>query len=301
MHRFLVLAPLTPIAFAAEPAWIPTRFFGSVPPSSVVAGRAVDSAGNTVVAGSTARAQLAVDGFIGRYPREGQDQFFYLTLKDSKVAAVVTDDSGNLYATGSTTSTYATTAAGGTGFAIDAENNAFTVSGSYDPTRVPITANAIQKEVVFRICGGTRDFPLPSSHQNVTKINPTGSRWAIRSGDRLGGYCIRQRRGSGGGRGRWREGTRSCGPPRWIGRPRYLAGGREGTPARQPASDRHHRDSVERQWTGGARVRSSHLAAAAARSAYQARNTNRSAHTDRTPANEPRREPVRAGSSGARI
>ena len=121
---------------------------------------------------------------------------------------MVTDDSGNTYATGATTSTYATTAAGGTGIAVDAENNAFTVSGSYDPTRVPITGNAIQKSVVFRICGGTRDFPLPCSHQNVTKIDPTGSRWAIRSRDRLGGSCIRQRRGSSGGRGRWCDSLR---------------------------------------------------------------------------------------------
>lgn len=257
MHRFLVLAALAPIAFAAAPAWIPARFFGSVPPFSVVTAVAVDSAGNTVITGSTARSQFSSYGFIGRYPRDGQDQFFYLSLQDSSVAAVVTDDAGNLYATGSTISNsfpttpgawqttrgaqasnfilkvdrdgklaystlfgtaeniqnapsaiainrageafvtggangsggfvvrlsaqgdrmiYATGLAGGSGIAIDGDNNAFVAGSAYDSTQVPITANAIQKEVTFNICTSTRAFVFPCTHQSVAKIDPTGTK-----------------------------------------------------------------------------------------------------------------------------
>ena len=71
---------------------------------------------------------------------------------------------------------YAATGVGGTGIAVDAEDNAYTVNGSYDVAQIPITDNAIQKTVPFRICSGTRAFGFPCSHQNVTKVNATGSR-----------------------------------------------------------------------------------------------------------------------------
>jgi hypothetical protein len=68
-----------------------------------------------VVTGSTSTGQFSSFGFIGRYPREGQDQFFYFSLQDSSVAAVVTDDSGNIYAAGSTSSTSFPTTPGASG------------------------------------------------------------------------------------------------------------------------------------------------------------------------------------------
>jgi hypothetical protein len=105
MHKLVFLAALAPIAFAATPTWISAQFFGSVPPFSRVTGVAADSSGNTVVTGSISTGQFTADGFIGRYPRQGQDGFYYLSLKDSSVEAVVTDDAGNIYATGSTVST----------------------------------------------------------------------------------------------------------------------------------------------------------------------------------------------------
>jgi uncharacterized protein (TIGR03437 family) len=253
IHKLVLLAALAPIAFAATPAWVSAQFFGSVPVFSTVAGVAADNFGNTVVTGSILRTQFATDGFIGRYPPQGHDGFYYLSLKDSTVTAVVTDEAGNIYAAGSTGSTsfpttpdappmagsnfilkidregnlvystrfgvaeniqtapsaiainrageafvtggtngngafvvrlsakgdrmiYATKAAGGSGIAVDANDNAFVVSGSYDSNQVPITANAIQASVPFQVCGANRAFAIPCSHQNVAKIDPTGTK-----------------------------------------------------------------------------------------------------------------------------
>jgi uncharacterized protein (TIGR03437 family) len=253
MHKIVVLAALARTAFAATPTWISAQFFGSVPPFSVVSGMAADGIGNTVVTGSISRTQSSTDGFIGRYPPGGQDGFYYLSLKDSTVTAVVPDDAGNIYATGATGSSffpttpgapqtagpnfilkidrdgnlvystrfgvaeniqtppsaiavnrageafvtggtngngafvvrlsakgdrmiYATEAAGGTGIAVDADNNAFVVSGSYDSNQVPVTANAIQPSVPFQVCAANRAFAFPCSHQNVAKIDPTGTK-----------------------------------------------------------------------------------------------------------------------------
>ena len=70
---------------------------------------------------------------------------------------------------------YSIVGVGGTGIAVDSGNNVYTVGGSSDPKQIPITGNAIQDTVPFTICAANRAFAFPCSHQNVAKVNATGT------------------------------------------------------------------------------------------------------------------------------
>jgi uncharacterized protein (TIGR03437 family) len=71
---------------------------------------------------------------------------------------------------------YAITGVGGSGIAVDSQDNAFVVAGWFDASGLPITENAIQGSAQFELCGSTRAFGFPCSHQAVAKVNAAGSK-----------------------------------------------------------------------------------------------------------------------------
>ena len=101
MKLLLLAGLLFNLANAATPAWVSADFLGALPAGGAPRSIAVDSAGNIVIAGSAESA--GTNSFVAKYSPDGQTQLSYLLLPGT-VGAVTTDDAGNTYVAGATTS-----------------------------------------------------------------------------------------------------------------------------------------------------------------------------------------------------